>query len=612
MENTNQEINKEQYKQKKIKKERKIRNIFAIFFVFVLLGRIIIFFFDKKWRKIPKITRKSNTESLSTKTRNQWITQKEKEKKEILLQSWTANLSSQEKNNKKEEKDIEILIPEKIETNKFNNNTAILFPIINDINTEKKEKLEKIKEIKNKEESNISKPTLIKTTKIENWWIKKKEKKIIQKRTKEISNSEKKKQQELQKEKIKKLEKIYKEKKQKKDFQNLINELIKNYDFAKANDYLKNYKIRKDWDISPSLIIYSHFNTLDFSNSSDLYAFSQKIKDLKNQWIISHDEYCFYQGILALEKQNYTAANEQRKKLTTEKYTTLTKRIENIQEQMKNKKGMPKYYQDALVAVEFLKAGYFSIAKHLAIQVLNQNKKYSLPYQILAYNDFLTNNLSSAIGYFQQLTKIDPAKHNSYKYMMGISYYWNQDYSNAILHLSQLKNINEFRTDVLRYLILAYEKIHDDKRIIENYKELLKEKNLREADFVEFFDNFLIQPYQTKWEITLNEAEKNITQELITRCKTEKNINQGNCSLGEIGLRIAKNTRNKETKDMIEKLVNQYQQSFLDQALGDYYYRRNDFPLAKKWYLKASLATEDKTEILQIKEKLLRLEQESL
>lgn len=110
----------------------------------------------------------------------------------------------------------------------------------------------------------------------------------------------------------------------------------------------------------------------------------------------------------------------------------------------------------------------------------------------------------------------------------------------------------------------------------------------------------------------MNESEKKFTQEVIARCKTEDTINKDNCNLGEIGLLIATNTRTKETKNLLEELINKYQLSFLYQALGDYYYRKNDLENAKKWYLKASLATQEQTEIQQIKEKLLRLKQENL
>jgi len=65
-----------------------------------------------------------------------------------------------------------------------------------------------------------------------------------------------------------------------------------------------------------------------------------------------------------------------------------------------------------------MKNGYFSIAKKIALNALDQNDKYSLPYQVLAYTNFLTNNTEVAADYFLKLAEFDQANKDSYKFFI--------------------------------------------------------------------------------------------------------------------------------------------------------------------------------------------------
>jgi hypothetical protein len=71
-----------------------------------------------------------------------------------------------------------------------------------------------------------------------------------------------------------------------------------------------------------------------------------------------------------------------------------------------------------LVALAALKNGYFNIARKVAITAINKNDKYILPYQILAYSHFLSNNWETAIEYFFKLADFDPNNKDMYNFLI--------------------------------------------------------------------------------------------------------------------------------------------------------------------------------------------------
>ncbi len=424
------------------------------------------------------------------------------------------------------------------------------------------------------------------------------------------SKTDNKNEQKLRKEHIKNLEKLYKLKKKNSDFKKLIQALVKNYEFSDAWKYLQPLTIEKKLNnINPQLYVYTYFNILDLNNDKQINEFKNTIENIRQANLIPIQELNFYYWLLAIAKEQYSEANTFRKDIADTKYMKFIKQIHIIQEQISKKRDIPKYYQEALISLEMLKSGYFSIAKYLATKAFDQNKKYILPHQILAYNAFLTNHLNESIQYFQNLSKIDPSKHNSYKYMMGISYYWLWDYTNAILHLSQLKNDTWLKTDVLRYLILGYKNIQDTKKALETYQELITTKDLVNWDFVSFFDFVLVEPYNKIGKISITEQEFNLVQTYINKCKNSTKINKNICLLWEIWIRVFSKQWDETTLESLKQLVTTYNQNFSLQLLGDYYRHTNFYKAAKSYYLKASLTAKDTNEKSVIQNKLLLLEE---
>lgn len=79
---------------------------------------------------------------------------------------------------------------------------------------------------------------------------------------------------------------------------------------------------------------------------------------------------------------------------------------------------MPSYYEDALVSLVALKNGYFSIANKLAVYTILEDSDYVLPYQVLAYSNFLTKNWDKSISYFYNLSSLDIENKNKYDFYL--------------------------------------------------------------------------------------------------------------------------------------------------------------------------------------------------
>ena len=122
--------------------------------------------------------------------------------------------------------------------------------------------------------------------------------------------------------------------------------------------------------------------------------------------------------------------------------------------------GAPSYYQDALVSLALLKHGYFTPAKRLALSVLVQNDSYLLPYQVLAYANFLSTHREAAAQYFLTLADLDTLHSAQYTFLAGVSYYRIGSFDQALLYLAHLQDAT-ILTDVYRYQLLSLLGLHD-------------------------------------------------------------------------------------------------------------------------------------------------------
>lgn len=157
-------------------------------------------------------------------------------------------------------------------------------------------------------------------------------------------------------------------------------------------------------------------------------------------------------------KRDYTSFFEISSSFQDLSHTSFASRLLSQKNQISSQSDMPLYYFDALVGVELFNQGFFQAAKVLALHVLTQNREYILPYQLLAYANFLTNSRDASIEYLNLLLSLDSSSVEKYDFLIGVAYYRNGEYERSVLKLSQVKDVS-YRLDVDRYLVLNYLKL---------------------------------------------------------------------------------------------------------------------------------------------------------
>jgi hypothetical protein len=197
----------------------------------------------------------------------------------------------------------------------------------------------------------------------------------------------------------------------------LLEKFIHNYRFKEAKSYLLTFYWEEySPDINPSTYLHILINSISSSNTRDIIYLEEEIKQMYQSWFIDRDSSYFYLWLLKIYSKDYNGANNLFKFVNSWIYLPF---IQSFQDTFKNpyiQKDIPVYYKDGLIALTMLKNWYFSIAKKIAVHIVIENDKYILPYQILAYSHFLTNEWDPAIDYLFDLVDINPEKEDTYKF----------------------------------------------------------------------------------------------------------------------------------------------------------------------------------------------------
>lgn len=312
---------------------------------------------------------------------------------------------------------------------------------------------------------------------------------------------------------------------------------------------------------------------------------------------------------MKLRYRDYPGALQARKDIISPEYTDAIKSFQKAILSYKADKAIPAYYQDGLVALACLKNGYFTIARRIALQIVMQDPNYILPYQILAYSHFLTNNRDTAIQYFLKLADIDESNSMMYKFLIGVSLYRNNDSKSALLYLNQV-NIPKLTTDVYRYQILSDLQIQDEGNLLSTRQNLLGQADLESNDFYEYFYNVLYKGYfsQDTSRYTNNPL---IADKMIENC--EALLSGGNmdiCTYGKVGKAAITKTLSTEESDLIH-LASTYHQSYMYHLLGDYYQNILDTQKEKEAYTQALSFSHDPEEVTLLKDKITAIDDES-
>jgi len=382
------------------------------------------------------------------------------------------------------------------------------------------------------------------------------------------------------------LEKLYNKTKTSDVLKVLIDKLLLDYQFEKAKFYIADLDILKNSMISASSYFYTQINTLSITDPQSMNKFMALVDQMKYRSMISVDDHLFYQWLSKIWNKEYATVTEIFKQIQSPVYKNIIFQIDDAVMKFNNQKWVPAYYKDSLIALVMMKNWYFSIANKLAVESLLQNKDYILPYQVLAYSNFLTNNREKAIENFYTLISLDIENKNKYNFYIWVSQYWLEEYTKSILTLSQITGDPNYKIDAYRYLLLNYQKLDDDEKIVQIWQKLLWQNDLKESDFQTFYDFVFFKDFANNQKNTIYKKYKQLAYDYVFACYEQFGQVNDTCLYGEVGLNIANNNLELVENNLLY-LVEKYPQSHIFQALWDFYNNNKQQEKAKTYYLKA-------------------------
>ncbi|MFA7717307.1 MAG: hypothetical protein WC875_01155 [Candidatus Absconditabacterales bacterium] len=386
----------------------------------------------------------------------------------------------------------------------------------------------------------------------------------------------------------------------------LIQRLVDDYQFADANVYLQKLMQIPNYQklLDPHTILYIliHGSAISYKNPNSINELLPLIAQFRQDGLLSKDDENFYNGLIAIRFKKYADASLLFSSNTTEIYTPLIQAYQKALSDFSGSKLMPAYYQDALVALSMLKNGYFSIAKNLALSALMKDDQYILPYQILAYANFLSNNFDVSAEYFLKLADFDAANKDNYLFLVGVSQYRIGDYDQSVLYLNQVTN-PLLLTDMYRYELLSYLAGNDMDNALRIRQKLLGQSSLQPSDFMTFFDAFYYVPYSNGNPFTLSKENAPLASMYLDSCARLFSGGADICTYGQIGQQLT-NLNWTGIAQPLLYLSSTYHQQYLFHILGDYYFQNMEYDLAKDAYSQAlTLATRSDEQII-LKDKL--------
>lgn len=382
------------------------------------------------------------------------------------------------------------------------------------------------------------------------------------------------------------LEKLYGKTKSNDTLKILIDKLLMDYQFEKASIYIGDIDILKNPTIWVGSYFYTHINTLPITDPQSMNKFMNLVDQMKYKSMISADDHLFYQWLAKIWNKEYSTVAEIFKQIQSPVYKNIISQIDDAIMKFNNQKWVPDYYKDSLIALVMMKNWYFSIANKLAVGALLQNEDYILPYQILAYSNFLTNNREKAIDNFYTLTSLDIENKNKYNFYIWVSQYRLGEHSKSILTLSQTVNDQKYKLDSYRYLLLNYQKLNDKEQMVQVWQKLLWQKNLKDSDFQTFYDFVFFQDFANNQKNVTYKKHRQLAYDYVLACYEQFGQSNDTCLYWEIGLNIA-NDNLEWVENWLLYLAEKYPQSYTFQALWDFYRNDKQPNKAKTYYLKA-------------------------
>ena len=399
------------------------------------------------------------------------------------------------------------------------------------------------------------------------------------------------------------LQKVFQQTRDKEVMNLIVENYLNEYQFVKAKKFIDNLPEAYVEDLNTSLHLRVAFNSFSLSSKNASETLTSLVQDYKSKNKISNEDANRYLWVLALMNQNYERFFEISASFTSEKYKAFSSKLLWYKNQISKQMWMPQYYFDTLVSLELFNQWLFQPAKVLALYSLQKNSTYILPYQILAYANFLTNSWDTSIEYLKKLIELDPNNAEKYRFLMWVAYYRNEKYGQSAIMLSMIKN-EKLRLDAERYLIRDYLYLNQSNKLISSRNKLLWYENLVASDFYTYFYEAFFHPYAEwqKYEIYTQDVE--LANKMLRVCSLkltdeEKVV----CMYWSIWKNIAIWSFELLEQSLL-KLVSEYPQWYLYHALWEYYIKQWDLEKAKAYLLKAVSSTQKAAEKNQIKKLL--------
>ena len=399
------------------------------------------------------------------------------------------------------------------------------------------------------------------------------------------------------------LQKVF-EKTKDKEVMNLIVETYLNeYQFVKAKKFIESLPEAYRNQLDPSLNLRIAFNSFSLSSATTNENLTTLVQEYSAENRISEEDKNRYIWVIALMSRNYDNFFAISSWFTSEKNQTFSLKLQWYKNQIAKQMWMPDYYFDTLVSLELFNQWLFQPAKVLALYSLQKNANYILPYQVLAYANFLTNSRDSSIEYLKKLMELDPNNVEKYRFLVWVASYRDEKYEQSVVMLSRIQD-DKLRLDAQRYLINDYIKLDQRTKLIASRNKLLWYENLVASDFYTYFYEAFYHPYSEWKQFQIYAFDIELANKMLRVCSmTLSNEERAVCTYWTIGRNIAL-----WQFDWIEQyllnLVAEYPQWYLYQALWDYYVQQWDLEKAKAYLLKAVSLTKKRSEINQIKKLL--------
>ena len=383
----------------------------------------------------------------------------------------------------------------------------------------------------------------------------------------------------------------------------IIETYLNEYQFIKAKRFIESLPQEYVDQIDPLLNLRVSFNSFSLTSKTVNPTLTSLVKNYQSNNKISQEDALWYLWVIALMSKNYDEFFEIAWKFTLDSHQAFTSRLKWYVDQISKQMWMPDYYFDTLIALELFNHWFFQSAKVLAVSSLQKNPDYILPYQVLAYANFLTNSRDTSTEYLKKLVDLDPNNAEKYRFLMWVAYYRDEKYEQSVVMLSMIKD-EKLRLDTQRYLINDYLKLNQKNKLISTRNKLLWYNGLVASDFYTYFYESFFKPYSEWWEYDIYEFDIELANKMLRVCSmTLPEEERVVCTYGTIGRNIAL-----WHFDWIEKylldLVSEYPQWYLYQALWDYYVQQWDLDKAKIYLLKAISLAQEKSERSQIKKLL--------